>query len=216
LLAKIESGAKRKRSVGGLNRMKGFRSAGIVVGLTMLVGALEARQAPPAKRTAAPPSTVSADATIQEIMATMISPSSKIVFEAVSTVTVKGKEQQKVPTTDAEWGVVRNAALKMVEGSKLITMDGRHVARNLNAKGNEGELSPREVEALLAKNRSTFNKLAREFGDVAGTALKAAEKKDVDGVFASAGDLDAACENCHLTFWYPDQDKLFDQKPTKK
>ena len=28
-------------------------------------------------------------------------------------------------------------------------------------------------------------------------------------VFASAGDLDAACENCHLTFWYPDQEKLF-------
>ena len=146
----------------------------------------------------------------------MISPSSKIVFEAVSTVTVKGKEQQKVPTTDAEWAVVRSAALKMVEASKLITMDGRHVARNLNAKGNEGELSLKEVEALLAKNRPTFNKLAREFGDVAGTALKAAEKKDVDGVFASAGDLDTACENCHLTFWYPDQDKLFDKNPAKK
>jgi cytochrome c556 len=196
--------------------MRAFRSVGIIMGLTMLAGALEARQTAPAKHPTARPSTVSADATIQEIMATMISPSSKIVFEAVSTVTVKGKEQQKVPTTDAEWAVVRNAALKMVEASKLITMDGRHVARNLNAKGNEGELSLKEVEALLAKNRPTFNKLAREFGDVAGTALKAAEKKDVDGVFASAGDLDTACENCHLTFWYPDQDKLFDKNPAKK
>jgi hypothetical protein len=196
--------------------MRAFRSVGIIMGLTMLAGALEARQTGPAKHPTARPSNVSADATIQEIMATMISPSSKIVFEAVSTVTVKGKEQQKVPTTDAEWAVVRNAALKMVEASKLITMDGRHVARNLNAKGNEGELSLKEVEALLAKNRPTFNKLAREFGDVAGTALKAAEKKDVDGVFASAGDLDTACENCHLTFWYPDQDKLFDKNPAKK
>ena len=192
-----------------------FPSSAVIVGLIVLAGALEARQTASAKRTAPPASTVSADATIQEIMATMISPSSKIVFEAVSTVTVKGKEQQKVPTTDAEWAVVRHAALRMVEGSRLITMDGRHVARNLNAKGNEGELSPREVEALLAKNRPTFNKLAHEFGEVAGAPLKAAERKDVDGVFASAGDLDTACENCHLTFWYPDQDKLFD-KPAKK
>jgi cytochrome c556 len=196
--------------------MRGFRFAGIIVSLTLLAGALEARQTAPAKRPAAPPAAVSADTTIQEIMATMIAPSSKIVFEAVSTVNVKGKEQQKVPRTEAEWALVRNAAQKMVDGSKLITMDGRHVARNLNAKGNEGELSPKEVEALLAKNRPTFNKLAREFGDVAGTALKAAEKKDVDGVFASAGDLDAACENCHLTFWYPDQDKLFEKKPASK
>jgi hypothetical protein len=193
-----------------------FRSSGIVVGLILLAGALEARQTAPAKRPAAPPSTVSADATIQEIMGTMIGPSSKIVFEAVSTVNVKGKEVQKVPRTEAEWAGVRNAAEKMIEGSKLIVMDGRHVARNLKAKGNEGELGPREVEALLAKNRPVFIKLAREFGDVAGAALKAAEKKDVDGVFNSAGDLDAACENCHLTFWYPDQEKLFDKQPAKK
>ena len=119
------------------------------------------------------------------------------------------KEVQKEPRTDADWATVKTAALTMVEASKLIAMDGRHIARNLNAKGKEGELAPKDIEALLAKNRPEWNKFARAFGEVASTALKASEKKDKDGVFNAAGDLDAACENCHLTFWYPYQEKLF-------
>lgn len=186
------------------------------MGLALLVSALEARQTAQAKRSEVSASpTVTADVSIQQLMATVIGPASKVVFEAVSTVNVQGKEQQKAPRTDAEWAAVRSAAMKMVDGSKLIAMDGRHVARNMNAKGKEGELSPKEVEALLAKNRPAWNKFARELGEVAEAGAKAAEKKDVDGVFAVAGDLDTACENCHLTFWYPDQDKLFEKKGAK-
>jgi len=193
-----------------------FSSWGIMIGLVLLVGALDARQTAPDRRPAASASSaVSADATIQQLMATLIDPASKVVFEAVSTVTVKGKEQQKVPKTDAEWAAVRSAAQKMVDGATLIATDGRHVARNLNAKGKEGELAPKEIEALLAKNRPAWNKFAREFGDVARAAVKAAERKDVDEVFAAAGDMDGACENCHLMFWYPDQDKLFEKKGAK-
>lgn len=189
---------------------------GIVMGLLLFIGAVEARQTASAQRSATPASPTAADvATIEQLMATMIVPTSKVVFEAVSTTEVNGKEQQKAPRTDAEWAAVRNAALKMAEGSRLIAEDGRHVARNFNVKAKEGELSFKEIEALLAKNRPAWSKFARELGEVAGVAAKAAEKKDVDGVFAAAGDLDTACENCHLMFWYPDQDKLFEKKPTK-
>jgi cytochrome c556 len=180
-----------------------------LLGVLLLASALEAQKAGSTKPSGAPPSGVRPDATVQEIMATTVVPSSKIVFEAVSTVTVQGKDQQTQPRTAAEWATVRAAALKMVEASKLIAMDGRHIARNLSAKGKEGELAPKQIEALLATHRPEWNKFARAFGDVAGTAARAAEKKDVDGVFGAAGDLDTACENCHLTFWYPDQEQLF-------
>lgn len=188
----------------------------VVMGLLLFIGALEARQAASSQRAATAASPGAADvATIEQLMATMIVPTSKVVFEAVSVTEVNGKEQQKAPRTDAEWAAVRNAASKMVEGSRLIAEDGRHVARNFNVKAKEGELSLKEIEVLLAKNRPAWSKFARELGEVAGVAARAAEKKDVDGVFAAAGDLDTACENCHLMFWYPDQDKLFEKKPTK-
>ena len=183
------------------------RIAKFVIGSLLLAGALEAQQT--AKPGAPSSAGLKPDATILEIMDTLVVPTSKVVFEAVSTETVQGKEVQKQPKTAAEWATVRESALKMVEASKLLAMDGRHIARNMNAKPKEGELGPKEIEALLAKHRPEWNKFAREFGDVANAAVKAAEKHDVDGVFGAAGDLDTACENCHLTFWYPDQDKLF-------
>jgi hypothetical protein len=181
-----------------------YRVLQILFGSLLVAGALEAQQGAPVNKAASPGSTVRPDATIQEIMATMVVPTSKVVFEAVSTETVQGKEVQKEPKTAAEWAAVKENALRMLEASKLMAMDGRHVARNMNAKGKDGELGPKEIEALLAKHRPEWNKFAREFGEVANAAARAAEKKDKDGVFGAAGDLDTACENCHQTFWYPE------------
>ncbi len=79
----------------------------------------------------------------------------------------------------------------------------------MNVKGKDGELAPKEIAALLAQHRPEWNQFAREFGEVARLAARAAEQKDKDGVFGAAGDLDTACENCHQTFWYPEQDQLF-------
>jgi cytochrome c556 len=181
-----------------------YRVMQIFFGSLLVAGVLEAQQGAPVNKSGASGSAVRTDTTIQEIMAMMVVPTSKVVFEAVSTETVQGKEVQKEPKTDAEWAAVKENALKMVEASKLMTMDGRHVARNMNAKGKDGELGPKEIEALLVKHRPEWNRFAREFGEVANTAVKAAEKKDKDGVFGAAGDLDTACENCHQTFWYPE------------
>jgi hypothetical protein len=33
--------------------------------------------------------------------------------------------------------------------------------------------------------------------------LEVVKKKDVDGLFPAGGDLDEACEACHLEYWYP-------------
>ena len=152
-------------------------------------------------------------ATIQEIMATMIDPASKIVFGAVGTTATNGVEQQKEPKTDEEWAVVRENALLMIEGSNLIMMSGRHVAApSLANKAGAGELTAAQIETRLAKDRAAWNKLAREFGVAAGAALKAADAKSPDGVMESGEGIDAACENCHLRFWYPDQEKLFQKK----
>ena len=181
-----------------------YRVLQILFGSLLVAGVLEAQQGAPVNKPAASGSTVRPDTTIQEIMATMVVPTSKVVFEAVSTETVQGKEVQKQPKTEAEWAAVKENAQKMVQASRLLAMNGRHVARNMNAKGKDGELGPKEIEALLAKHRPEWNKFAREFGEVANTAASAAEKKDKDGVFGAAGDLDTACENCHQTFWYPE------------
>lgn len=192
--------------------MKAFRGGlMILIGLFMVAAALRASQ-PTARVLPAAPS-FKPVATIQDIMSTMIDPASKVVFGAVATENVGGDEKQKAPQNDAEWRTVRNNALMMVEGANLIMMSGRHIAKDLTAKGGEGELGPGEIEKRMSQNRALWNKLAREFNAAATIALKAAEAKDADAIFASGENIDTACENCHLTFWYPDQDQLFKKPP---
>jgi hypothetical protein len=157
-------------------------------------------------------------ATIQEIMGGMIDPASKVVFNAVSSTTnEKGVEQKVEPKNDEDWAVVRRNALMMIEGANLIMMPGRRVARSgqVAPPAVEGELAPKEVEVLLAKDRRAWNRFATEFIAAASAALKAADTKDAAAVFASGEGVDAACENCHLRYWYPDQDKLFQKKPAR-
>ena len=177
----------------------------LVAGLTAQKPASGPASVPPSAAT-----TVGATATIQEIMATVIDPASKVVFEAVSTTESNGVEQKKEPRTDEEWAVVRKNAMMMIDGAKLITMPGRRIASAADSnKAADGELTPAQIEARLAKDRASWNRLAREFSAAASIALKAADARSADAVMASGEAIDTACENCHLRFWYPDQDKLF-------
>jgi hypothetical protein len=162
--------------------MRTFSSI-LVVNLAAVLVVSGAAQQPASKPTAKPagsapakpPTTtpnVSPNATVQEIMATMIDPASKAVFGAVGTTETNGVEQKKEPENDEEWAAVRANAMRMIDGAKLITMPGRRIA--------SAEMS---------------NRLAREFSAAASKALKAAEAKSPDAVMDSGDAIDTACEN---------------------
>ena len=38
-------------------------------------------------------------------------------------------------------------------------------------------------------------------------ALQAADARDVEKLFASGDEIDRACENCHVKYWYPNDRK---------
>ena len=61
------------------------------------------------------------------------------------------------------------------------------------------------MEALVAKDRAGFAKRARGLIDATALALKAIDAKNAAGLSDAGGEIDAACESCHLTFWYPNQ-----------
>jgi hypothetical protein len=173
---------------------------------------------PPAK----PPLTASATpfrpvATVQDLMAGIIDPASKVVFKAVSSEETANGIVETAPKNDAEWGVVRKNALMMVEGANLLLMPGRHIAPPAAAHThNEGELAPAEIEVRVAKDRAAWNRFAAAFRDAALVSLKAAESRKTQE-FGPAGEaVDNACENCHLRFWYPDQEQLLKNAPKPK
>ena len=105
----------------------------ILVAGALLGDAVIAQHAPPASPQSHEAVTTSAAsyravATVQDLMAELIDPASKVVFGAVSSQVTSTGTVETAPRNDAEWAVVRRNALIMVEGANLLLIPGRRMA----------------------------------------------------------------------------------------
>ena len=143
--------------------------------------------------------------TIVEIMDSMVMPNAQIVWDAVSyDVTEKG-ETINGPKTDDDWQRVRRAAITLAESANNLMVPGRAV-NHPGAKPGEGELAPEEIAKLIAKQRGAWVGHAKVLYEAVMQAVGAIDAKDVDKLSDAGGTIDAACEGCHLQFWYPNQE----------
>jgi len=152
-------------------------------------------------------------ATIKDIMDSAVDPSADYIWESVGTeVSAKGIIEH-APKTDEEWKEERRRAVLLVEAANLLIMPGRKVAKAGEKSENPGiELSPEEIQALIDKDRATFIKLAKEFQQTAVAQLKAVDNKDLKELLKTGGDIDTNCENCHKTYWYPNDPAFKNEK----
>jgi len=143
-------------------------------------------------------------ATIKDIMDSMIDPSGDFMFDAVAEIADANGITKKAPHTDEEWKEVRNRAFILFEGANLLMMEGRKVASpDDKSKFPQVELQPDEIQKLIDGDRLTFLRRAHRLQDAATMALKATDARDPTALFHSIEQIDRACENCHLRYWYP-------------
>jgi len=144
--------------------------------------------------------------TVRELMDSILDPSADFLWGSVSTiVTAKGVDR-KFPRTDEEWKEVRNHAVTLVESTNLLLVPNRRVAKPGETANNpDVERAPEEIEALIAKDRATFESRIRGLRDAAMKALAAIDSKDVAALEESGDGLDRACEACHETYWYREE-----------
>jgi hypothetical protein len=151
-----------------------------------------------------PPPSLQPEATVKDIMDSMVDPSADVLWESVATiVSAKGTEERQ-PRTDDDWKNVHRHAVILVEATNLLKMDGRHVAKAKEKSENPGiELEPEQMEQLIKDDRQAFIKFAQGLHDAALPALRATEERDPKGLLDAGEAIDTACENCHLKYWYP-------------
>ncbi len=152
-----------------------------------------------------PPSPLQPEATIKDIMDSMVDPGADVLWESVATtVSIKGVEELQ-PRTDDDWKTVHRSAVILVEATNLLKMDGRHVAKAKEKSENPGiELEPEQMEKLINDDRPAFIKFAQGLHDAAMPALKATEDRNAAALLDAGEPIDKACENCHLKgHWYP-------------
>ena len=169
--------------------------------LVLLFSSCQARQPEPQ-----PQGQYEVTATVKDIMDSMVDPIADVLWESVATlVTDKGTEE-RLPKTDEDWLKVRRGAITLIEATNLLRMPGRKIARPGEKSENPNvELEPEEMQALVDKDRETWNKMAHALHAAASEALRNIEAKNAQGLMDAGEQIDTACENCHLKYWYPNQ-----------
>ena len=161
---------------------------------------------PPA--TTPEPSPFILTASIQDLMLSIVDPSADSLWESVSTISNQDGITQNQPRTDAEWEELRHKALALMEATNLLSMQGRRVVeegKHLADEGVEGNLTAAQIQKLIDDDHATFQAFAHALHDTTLKALKTIDTRDVDAFFDAGGDIDTACEACHVKYWYPNQ-----------
>jgi len=146
------------------------------------------------------------DATVKDLMQSIIDPSADVVWLSVKYEANKSGAVDFAPTTDQEWASVRHGAIALAETANLLLIPGRHVARPGERSEAPGvELEPAEMEKMIEADRTSWNARATALHDATMNVLQAIEAHDPVKVFERGAEIDNACENCHTHYWYPNE-----------
>jgi hypothetical protein len=113
---------------------------------------------------------------LKQLMEWVIDPAADAVWDPVKTIITEQGTKEIAPQTQEEWDAVRNGAAMLVESANLLMMEGR------------------------ARDQGEWLAAARRLAATAEQALKAAEAKDAQGVFAAGGEIYNACSACHRRY----------------
>ena len=109
-------------------------------------------------------------ASINQIMDSIVIPSSQAIFDAV---VYSNGELVAAPKGDDQWHALEMHALAVAEAANLLMM------------------APR------AKDNGEWMKMAAAMNEQAVVTARAAEKKDLDGLLKAGSDLYNSCTACH-------------------
>lgn len=151
---------------------------------------------------------------VKDLMRNMIDPASDYIFDAVKVEVTKSGTVERLPKTDADWETIRTGAITLAEGIYLLK-----VPRPFAPPGDENnssgpdatELSPAQIKAKIEADPVLWNAKIEALRNVGLEVLEIVKKKNADELFEAGGNLDEACESCHIQFWYPGDKALLEK-----
>jgi hypothetical protein len=155
---------------------------------------------------------------VKELMRDMIDPIADNIFESVKIVVDKKGTVFTEPRTDADWEKIRIGAVVMAEGASLLK-----IPRPFAPPGDENdsagpepiELSPAQIKAKIEKDPVAWNARIQTLRNVGLEVLEIVKERKTQELWDAGENLDTACENCHMDYWYPGN-KAFLEKIDKR
>src|ERR1041385_3991344 len=139
----------------------------------VVVGAREARRAPPA---AAESPKVMPIASTKQIMYGIVSPTSNAIFQSVQTNVTRAGVEEIFPKNDEEWALLGAQAASLAEAGNMLMTDGRAIDRGDGVK------------------------MSQAMVDAAKQTLQAVADKKPDAVLQSGEAVNMSCDNCHQRY----------------
>ena len=144
--------------------------------------------------------------TVREVMDSMVEPNADFLWGAVATRSTKEGVIEKAPKTADDWKELREHAISLREATNVIQIPNRSVAKPGEKAGDPRiELTPELIQTMIESDRTTWANHAHELYDAVEIYLKGVDAKSVDGISDAGENIDKACENCHLRYWYPNR-----------
>jgi hypothetical protein len=148
---------------------------------------------------------------VKELMHDMLDPASDFIFDSVSATVTKQGVVEHLPKTDEDWNKIRMGAVTLAEGAYLLKIP-RPFAPTGDVNNSTGpepmELSPDQIKAKLLADPVLWNAKIEALRNVGLEVIEIVRKRDTNELWDAAENLDEACENCHLEYWYPGQKAL--------
>jgi hypothetical protein len=113
---------------------------------------------------------------LKQFMEWVMDPAADAVWESVKTITTQKGTEEIAPKTEEQWAAVRAGAATLTEAGNMLMIEGR------------------------AKDNKEWMAAARRLITAAEVALKAANAKNSEAVFASGTDIYNACAACHKRY----------------
>lgn len=145
--------------------------------------------------------------TLNDIMLTAVAPDAQALWDGINAAMDKtglpvasnmGPEQWS--HLDAAARALRNEATALANDVPPLVARSGH---KIQAEGNPGALGAAEVQTLIEGDLAGFRSQARELIEVAAAFETAAKAKNAEPLGKLAQELDEACEECHVKYWYP-------------
>jgi hypothetical protein len=143
---------------------------------------------------------------VKELMRDMIDPIADNIFDAIAIFVDRKGTVEHQPRTEEEWATVRIGGVTMAEGAYLLKLRRPWAppGDENNTTGPDAvELTPAQITAKVEKDPVEWNARIEALRNVGLQVIDIVNRKATQELWDASENLDAACESCHRSYWYP-------------
>jgi hypothetical protein len=147
--------------------------------------------------------------TIQAAMKGVIAPQAQILWDVGNEAMDDNGNPDAKRLTAAQWDQLAAAGAKVKDMSLALAM-AEHIkvvgpGAAIQGEGDPNSSSAVQVQGFVDANPAGFAEQSRKLAAAADDFVVAAKARDAAKLGLASGNLDQVCEDCHMRYWYPQQ-----------